>query len=472
MVKKNNNVYLDTVIVGSGLSALNFIDTYSKNKKKINVISPVDNIQIPSKKKIELGPLPPQMQNKKRQVQNYFIANNLSNSKESKILGSLNFGGLSNYWGLQIDNYINLEKEDIKEKTKNEIRKAFFYLLKKYNLVGKFIYQKKIYSNQFTLPKPLLEILNDKNKKLKICQPILAYGCKLIKKSLNSINEKNNKLTAANFLKKSKLKKKIIFHNYYLDKIEKHGKKIKLICRNNEKCKIFIVNKVILAAGTIATTRIIIDYLNIKKEVKVYHHPRLIVAYLSKKPINLNLKFTPSLLQIIGRFEKSSFSFDLRPGNKSIINSITDISILFYPLKLLLNIIKKRIIFSNILLSTKNSSVYLKKNKENFKIYTKDNIILKKLKKINKTIFSFLREKEFIFPFFKTHFPGIGSDFHYFGTIPFNINRKLSVNENCQLRNNKGIYIVDSSVFNFRINKYPLGIVMANARRIGKLLSK
>ena len=48
---------------------------------------------------------------------------------------------------------------------------------------------------------------------------------------------------------------------------------------------------------------------------------------------------------------------------------------------------------------------------------------------------------------------------------------KLSVNENCQLKNNKNIYVVDSSVFNFKINKYPLGIVMANARRIGKLLS-
>ena len=126
MVKKNNNVYLDTVIVGSGLSALNFIDTYSKNKKKINVISPAEDIKIANEKNVKLGPLPPQMQNQKKQVQNYFIANNLSNSNDSKILGSLNFGGLSNYWGLQIDNYINLEKENVKDKTKNEICKAFF----------------------------------------------------------------------------------------------------------------------------------------------------------------------------------------------------------------------------------------------------------------------------------------------------------------------------------------------------------
>ena len=145
---------------------------------------------------------------------------------------------------------------------------------------------------------------------------------------------------------------------------------------------------------------------------------------------------------------------------------------MFYPLKFLLNIIKKRIIFSNVLLTSKNSYVYLKKDKDRFQLYPEKNDILKKLKLINKNIFSFLVKKKFIFPFFKTHFPGIGSDFHYFGSIPFNTNGKLSVNENCQLRNNKGIYIVDSSVFNFKINKYPLGIVMANARRIGKLLSK
>ena len=33
MATENNFVKLDTVVVGSGLSALNFIDTYSKKKK-------------------------------------------------------------------------------------------------------------------------------------------------------------------------------------------------------------------------------------------------------------------------------------------------------------------------------------------------------------------------------------------------------------------------------------------------------
>ena len=45
---------------------------------------------------------------------------------------------------------------------------------------------------------------------------------------------------------------------------------------------------------------------------------------------------------------------------------------------------------------------------------------------------------------------------------------KMSVNNLCQLKNFKNIYIIDGSVFDFKINKYPLGILMANARRIAK----
>ena len=59
-------------------------------------------------------------------------------------------------------------------------------------------------------------------------------------------------------------------------------------------------------------------------------------------------------------------------------------------------------------------------------------------------------------------------DDHYFGTIPISSRKdKLSVNENCQLKANPNIYIVDGSVFDFRVNKYPLALIMANARRIG-----
>ena len=38
--------------------------------------------------------------------------------------------------------------------------------------------------------------------------------------------------------------------------------------------------------------------------------------------------------------------------------------------------------------------------------------------------------------------------------ITFFANKKLSVNNLCQLRNFKNVYIIDGSVFDFKINKY------------------
>ena len=101
-------------------------------------------------------------------------------------------------------------------------------------------------------------------------------------------------------------------------------------------------------------------------------------------------------------------------------------------------------------------------------IFSKKEKTLKILKKKQKIIYNFLRTNKIVFPFFKNFFPGIGADYHYFGTIPIG-KKKLSVNRNCQLKNDKSIFIVDGSVLNFKKNLYPFGFVMANAKRIAKL---
>ena len=82
-----------------------------------------------------------------------------------------------------------------------------------------------------------------------------------------------------------------------------------------------------------------------------------------------------------------------------------------------------------------------------------------------------INKEGIIFPFYKTFFPGSGADYHYFGSIPFKKKGKLSVNNKCQLRSYNNIFILDGSVFDFKSNKYPLGIVAANARRVANLLS-
>ncbi len=466
-----NNKYFDTVIIGSGLSALNFIDTYSKKNKKVDVISPNFNTRLDTKTLRKIEFLPSQMKNKNTQAENYFYGNDIKNSKECKIIGSLNFGGLSNYWGLQMDSYVNIGDQKISRKNKKKIAGIFYELIKKLKLLGKFKLKKKKYINDYKIPNHLERLFNKNHEDFIIKKPILAYSKKIKNEDINTLNEYKDKLNAINFFKLTKLKKRIRFHDFYLEKIKKEGKKIKLICKNKKKTKIFFAKKVIFAAGTIATTKLIMDYLKIKKEVKINHHPRLIAVYFGRKKIDYNLDFTPSLLQLLEKKKNNYFTADLRPGNKLITDSMVELSRFLYPIKFLINFVKDRLIFSNILMAPKFSDIFIKKEGTKFSVYTKKNNVIKNLKEANSKIFSFLLKNKIIYPIFKTHFPGIGSDFHYFGTIPINGKTKLSVNEKCQLKGNRNIYIVDSSVFNFSKNKYPLGIVMANARRIGNLLS-
>ena len=103
---------------------------------------------------------------------------------------------------------------------------------------------------------------------------------------------------------------------------------------------------------------------------------------------------------------------------------------------------------------------------------TKNQFTHYELLKRNKSIFRFLLKKKIIYPIYKTSFPGVGGEYHYFGTIPISKNNdKLSVNESCQLKKNKNIYVIDGSVFDFKVNKYPLALIMANARRIGSSIN-
>ena len=269
-----------------------------------------------------------------------------------------------------------------------------------------------------------------------------------------------------------KNKNKIIFHNYYLKKIIKKKNLIELICIKNNKKKIFLAKKIVLATGTIATTKILMDFLNIKNEVKIKHHPRLLSVFFSKKKFNYNLSFTPSLLQIISKTDRDYFTADLRPGNKLITKSIIDSFPFMSPFKFLINFLRNRLIFSNILLDSSYSNLFMKKNKDKFDLYSKNKNLKSVLRSKNSKIFQFLIKKKIIFPMYKTFYPGDGADYHYFGSIPFKNKGKLAVNNNCQLISSPNIHVIDGSVFDFRTNKYPLGIVAANARRVAGNLSK
>lgn len=468
-----NSQLLDIVVIGSGIAGLNFIDKYLERGKKINVISPSGNEKNTIDKKLNIKLLPSQMRGQYSKIDNYFKANNLNLKSNCKAIGSLNFGGLSNYWGLQIDNFITSDQKDLKKKTLFDIKKNFIEFLEKFSLIGSFKLNGHIYDNEFNIPKQFNDLNKKKDSGLFCKKPILAFSTsKNFKGNLNNINEKKQKLTAQNFFKKMKNKKNIIIYDYCLEKISKKNGLLYLECKKNKKIKNFLAKKVVFASGTIATTKILMDYLEIKKEVKIKHHPRLLSLFFSKRKLKYDLSFTPSFLQIVSKSSNDRFTADLRPGNKLITKSIIDAFPFAKPFEFIINILRKRLIFSNFLVDSKYSNLFLKKNKKKFDLYSKNKNLDKILKNKNKKIFNFLRTKKIIFPIYKTFFPGNGADYHYFGSIPFQKKGKLAVNNNCQLLSSKNIYIVDGSVFNFRTNKYPLGIIAANARRVAKFLSR
>ena len=105
--KKDFNI----VVIGSGLSSLAFIDAYLEKNKKINVISPEfktseNNYELENAHLYNDKNIPPQMNERQNKIKDYFTYNNFVISKNSNIMGTLEFGGLSNYWGLQVDQNI------------------------------------------------------------------------------------------------------------------------------------------------------------------------------------------------------------------------------------------------------------------------------------------------------------------------------------------------------------------------------
>ena len=471
----NKNSF-DIIAVGTGLSSLSFIDSYLEKNTKINVISPDFNSR--SFKNEYLNRhidkyLPPQMSNEIKGVKKYFFYNKLDVNKNCKIFGILQFGGLSNYWGLQIDHNILDDIKYLNRNIRKKIEKSFIDILTKFKLLGNVSINKKIYNNDYKVP-ALFQKLLKKKSNFVISKPILAYISKIInfKKKINleSINENKNQFTAKNYYNLFLKNKNIIIHNYVINKIYKKKNLIFLDCCNAKEKKTFVTKKLVLGCGTIATTKLILDFLNINSEVKIKHHPRLFSLLFSKYRYETNMEFMPSTVNIRDKKKLNSYVMDFRPGNKLIINSIVDFKKYLYPIKFILNYLRKYMIFSNIFLHSRYSNLFIKIDKKsNANIFSKNKKINNVFNKIHKNVFQFLLKEKLVLPLVYNFFPGYGADFHYFGTIPMSKkNKKLSVNDKCQLKMYKNIYIVDGSVLDFKTNKYPIGLIMANARRIGK----
>lgn len=463
-----NKIY-NLILVGSGLSSLMFADSFLKKNNKIDIISFKKNKtkynQVDNKHILKI--LPPQMIGEEKQVQDYFSLNNILVDQNTKIFGSLEFGGLSNYWGLQIDKNILEDISHLSKITQKKIIKSFEEIFTKQKLIGSVNNSLK---NQFSEDEYIDEEFKKEKNNLFSDQPILAFCKKKLKRkiNLNEINEKKDKLTPKNFFKKNLKDKKITFHNYFVENILDHKKGILLNCSNGSNKKAFITKKLVLGSGTLITTKLLMEYLKLKKTIKIKHHPRLFSVYVSKKRWKNNMSFQPSHFHLKSKKNPSLFTADFRPGNKVIVDAIIKFKKILIPFKFILNFIREYLIFSNIFLSPKYSNLYIKKENNLFRIFSKKNNEKNLFKNIGNLIYTYLKNSNKILPLYLNYFPGYGADFHYFGTVPINEPGKMSVDESCRLKSNKKITIIDGSIFNFKKNKYPLGIIMANSKRIGK----
>ena len=120
------------------------------------------------------------MLGKKKKVNDYFFFNNIKVKKNCNFFGSLEFGGLSNYWGLQIDKNIFPDISNLSKRTQKKIIQSFKELFKKYNLLGKVGKGK---SNLFSQNKYFDEKFININKNLIQEEPVLAFQNKIKKKN-------------------------------------------------------------------------------------------------------------------------------------------------------------------------------------------------------------------------------------------------------------------------------------------------
>ncbi len=460
----------DIVIIGSGLSSTAFLQGLNLKNKKIALISPQSfKISKNSKnKKIEKyvkRNLPPRFSEKKniRNIVNFFDENRIIINREISIFGSLQHGGVSNYWGGSCDFLNKNQINFLNKKNKNELIKSYSKIANENNFSGmsdKLIKKNSKYINKFD--KSFEEIINNNSGK-----NIEFF------KNQNAQNYKTGKLYLPMKLNKYKNIKKL---NLIVKDIYKQNNFYSIICKKNKVYSEIKSKKIILGAGTISTTSIICRMLKIKKKIKLNHNPMLFGVLISKKKIKKD-NFSPSKLGARIFEEKGNFNslVNFRGSNELIKEKIFEnysfmknkISKKFY------NLLENNLIFFNLYLDSKYGNLYINMNKNlsmNISLNKKKNLFIKnKLKKDAKKIYKNFKNKDLIYPVNFNIIPPFGNDSHYTGTIPINgKDKNLSLNENCELKGFKNLYIIDGSALPINTSKFPTALIISNAYRIGK----
>ncbi len=465
----------DLIVIGSGLSSICFFDTLETKNRKIAVIS-YNNKQksIYDKKKknnIAEKNLPPKFSIKEKNnlddLNNFFKKNNINFDKKTSIFGLLSEGGVSNYWGCSCQFLYDEDINFLNDKNKNSLTASFENIYKKFKFTG--IYnQKKINSfkiKEKNLNQKFSSLFNNcSDEKIKYynnCTAVDSSNDKLFipKNYTHIIDEKAEKL------------------NYFVRKIIKENDIYKIYCELNDHKIIIKTKKLVLATGTISTTKLVSEMTNYSKEINLDHNPMLFGVFLGKRNIESDI-FLPSDLAAELNLNKNNLTAlaNFRPSNEIIKKKIFENYFFMKNIlsKKIYQLFDKKMIFLNLYLDSEYSCLKLVKSENNqINIKLKSESVATSSKELNKyfnSIYENLRSNNLIYPFKYSYIPYMGNDNHYTGTIPINGLDELSVDENCELKNYTGLHIVDGSVIPKNNLKFPTGLIMANASRIGKIL--
>ena len=432
------------------------------------------------------------------------IFENLNNKKniygENFIaVNSLSAGGLSNAWGCGVSRFSENELKKFPFSTK-QIKKSYDRVTKrigicglngsflssyfghekyiqrpvKLDLINDFIFSKYVNKSKeldllgFKLDRSRLAVLTEDLKNRKACNYSgnCLWGCK--GKSLYSAYDELENL--------KKYKNFSYSPNLIVDSIITYINNASIIGSRHEK---IYAKKILLAAGTLSTSKIILKSLNYHKPIKMLSCPT--AAFLVWFPKFLGSKrendFGLGQLSYKLNISKShnAFGSTYSTSGLPIIDFVSRLKMVRrYGLILLKHILPSTIVV-NLFLdgSLTNATVQLN---ENNSLVVKGNYgkkVQPLMKKAKLKLFkAFIDLRGVIIP---TSFTigSPGADIHYSGTFPMKKNPAFGESSKYgEVFGLKNVHIIDAAALPILPEKPHTLTVMANADRIGRLLAK
>lgn len=420
-------------IIGSGINSFFFIKTILKKGYKVNLIDIDTDTETLDQRKINYkNNISPKitLKNFEDKIEifkkyNKFSYNNFDNQS------ALSIGGLSNVWGGTT--YMFNEHELIKNKLYQFKLDNYF----KYLDNEKFLLKKQKFDNYF-----------EKNVNKNYYN--IKYNNLLLSNDNEPLNVKEN---IKSLIKQNKIR----YISGFVENIYKNGDKYKLSILSNNKIHTFSDQKIVLAAGSLSTTRLLMQLLKVNS-IRLLCTPSTQSVFLSsRRQLGLSLN---SLLTFNknNKDDITSSIFPLKGLNSQFFLDYIKINLkLAIPI---INYFKQYVYGIYTYHSSDYSNIEIKNNNENYTVegfglnYSDDqlnNFYNKKMIKIPLTDKNLLQ----------------GIDNHIGGSFPL---EKYFNNFN-ELNNFKNLYVIDGTYLNYIP---PLGytlITILNSIRIAEKIA-